>query len=189
MSAGVEMRAPQSLFEIFRVFNRLALQGFGGVLPVARHVLVDEERWLEPDEFVEMLAICHVMPGPNVINLSMMMGHRFFGLRGAITAVAGMMLVPGLLVIGLALVYGHLATHPVAVNAVRGMGAVSAGLITSTGLKMVPSLFKNPMGRTFAMGLAVLTALCMLWLHVPLLIVVLVIGGAGWALAWRGTPA
>ena len=181
--------APESLVQLFRVFNRLALQGFGGVLPVARHVLVDEERWLDPEEFVEMLAICQVMPGPNVINLSMMMGHRFFGLRGALTAVAGMMLVPGLIVIALALVYGQLATHPVAVNAVRGMGAVSAGLITSTGLKMASSLFRNPMGRTVALGLAAVTALCMLWLHVPLLIVVLLIGGTGWVFAWRGTPA
>ena len=181
--------APQSLVQLFRVFNRLALQGFGGVLPVARHVLVDEEGWLDADEFVEMLAICQVMPGPNVINLSMMLGHRYFGLRGGLTAIAGMMLVPGMLVIALALLYGHLAAHPVAVNTVRGMGAVSAGLITSTGLKMVPSLFKNPMGRAAAVGLAVIASLGMLWLHLPLLIVVLVIGGLGWTLAWRGTAA
>lgn len=179
--------APGSVLEIFRVFNRLALQGFGGVLPVARHVLVDEEGWLDADDFVEMLAIAQVMPGPNVVNLALMVGHRHFGLRGALGALGGMMLMPALLVIGLAVLYGRLASHPIAVNAVRGMAAVSAGLITSTGLKMVPTLFRSPMGRSLALGLAVATALGMLWLHLPLLVVVLVIGGLGWALAWRGT--
>lgn len=181
--------APQSLGQLFRVFNRLALQGFGGVLPVARHVLVDEEGWLDADEFVELLAICQVMPGPNIINVSLMFGYRHFGLRGAFAAFAGMMLVPSMIVIGLALIYGHLATHPVVVNTVRGMGAVSAGLITSTGLKMVPALFKNPMGHLAAGALSIAAMIGMLWLHLPLLAVVLPIGVLGWYLAWRGTPA
>ena len=180
---------PESLGQLFRVFNRLALQGFGGVLPVARHVLVDQEGWLDSDEFVELLAICQVMPGPNIINVSLMFGYRHFGLRGAFTAFAGMMLVPAMIVFALALLYGHLAQHPVVVNAVRGMGAVSAGLITSTGLKMAPALMKNPMGRSVALGLAALAAFCMLWLQLPLLAVVLPIGALGWLLAWRGTPA
>jgi len=184
---GAHMKVPRSNWHLFKVFTRLALQGFGGVLAVSRHVLVDEEGWLDAEEFVEQLAIAQVMPGPNVVNLSLMIGQRFFGLRGALSALAGMMVVPALLVLGLAIVYGHLATHPVVVNAVRGMGAVSAGLVTSTGLKMVPTLSKNPMGRSAALALAVGAALAMLWLHVPLLLVVLLIGGLGWWLALRGT--
>ena len=85
---------PRSPRELFVTFNRLALQGFGGVLAVAQRELVERERWLSQAEFVEMLAISQVLPGPNVVNLALMLGDRYFGLRGALAALAGMLLVP-----------------------------------------------------------------------------------------------
>jgi len=178
-------RKPESLGELFRVFNRLALQGFGGVLPVARHELVEREQWLLPDEFVELLSICQVMPGPNVVNLALLMGHRHFGLRGAIVALAGMMLVPTFIVLGLAVVYGRVANHPKAVEALRGMGAVSAGLIIATALKSMPTVRRNAVGPVLCSVLALATIAGVLWLHVGLYYLVPVLGGAGTWLAWR----
>jgi len=191
MSAGLDdmpsaaPRKPESLGELFRVFNRLALQGFGGVLPVARYELVERQQWLLPDEFVEMLSICQVMPGPNVVNLALLMGHRHFGVRGAFVALAGMMLVPTFLVLGLAVVYGRIASHPKAVEALRGMGAVSAGLITSTALKSMPAIKRNALGATLAVVLTLATIVGVLWLQWPLFYIVAVLGGAGTWLAWR----
>ena len=69
--------------EIFRVFNRLALQGFGGVLAVAQRELVERERWMTPAQFVELLSLGQVLPGPNIVNMALMIGDRFFGWRGA----------------------------------------------------------------------------------------------------------
>jgi len=86
--------APASLFEMFRVFNRLALHGFGGVLPWAQRVLVEERRWLTHAEFLEMLAFAQLAPGPNVCNLAIMFGDRHFGWRGAVVALAGMLAMP-----------------------------------------------------------------------------------------------
>ena len=180
------MKRPESLLALFLAFNRLTLQGFGGVLPVARHELVEHQQWLTPDEFAELLSIGQVLPGPNVVNLSLMLGHRFFGMRGAFVAMAGMMLAPMVVVLVLAAAYGQLATHPVAANALRGMGAVSAGLVVSTALKLLPSLRKSPMGRGVALLLAAAAMVGVLWLHLPMLAIVLGLGGLGMWLAWRG---
>lgn len=176
---------PANCWELFRAFTRLALQGFGGVLAIAQIELVERLRWLPRDEFVELLSIAQVLPGPNVVNLSLMIGDRYFGIRGAFTALAGMLLAPSVLVIGLAALYSELATHPVAVNALRGMGAVSAGLILATGVKLLPSLKRNPMGRLAAAALVVLTFVAIAGLRVPLPWLLLCLGAVGMALAWR----
>src|SRR5882762_8379334 len=83
-------RSPQSPAEMFRVFNRLALQGFGGVLPIAQRELVERERWLTREQFVELLSVAQVLPGPNVVNLALMFGDRAFGWRGGLAALGGM---------------------------------------------------------------------------------------------------
>ena len=179
------MNRPESLAELFIAFTRLALQGFGGVLAVAQRELVERLEWMSKEEFVETLAIAQVLPGPNVVNLSMMIGDCFFGLRGAIAALAGMLAAPAVIVLALAMAYSELARFPMAVNALRGMGAVSAGLILATGIKLLTSLKKNPMGRLAALVLAALTCVAIVWLKIPLPWLVLVLGGAGMALAWR----
>jgi chromate transporter len=175
---------PQSLTALFLAFNRLALQGFGGVLAVAQRELVERLHWLEKEEFVELLSIAQVLPGPNVVNLSMMIGDRFFGLRGAFVALAGMMLVPAGIVLVLAAAYGQIASHPVAVDALRGMGAVSAGLILATGIKLLPALRKSLLGLPLALGLAGLTVLLIGYVRLPLPLVLLLLGGTGMLIAW-----
>ena len=181
-----QLERPKNLWALFTGFHWLALQGFGGVLAVAQRELVEKHRWLSREDFVETLAIAQVLPGPNIVNISLMLGDRFFGVRGAFVALAGMLLAPSVIVLALAALYGHLATHPMAVNALRGMGAVSAGLILSTGIKLLRTLKKNPMGLTAAALLAIATFLAIVWLQIPLPWLVLILGGAGMALAWRG---
>lgn len=133
---GGTSAGPTSLFELFRVFNRLALHGFGGVLPWAQRVLVEERRWLTREEFVEMLAFAQLAPGPNVCNLAIMFGDRHFGWRGALVALAAMLAVPGALVLALAIVHGQLAQIPWVQRAVAGMAAVAAGLLIATAVKL-----------------------------------------------------
>lgn len=178
------MNRPESLTALFLAFTRLALQGFGGVLAVAQRELVERLGWLSKEEFVEALAIAQVLPGPNVVNLSMMIGDRFFGLRGAIAALAGMLAAPAVIVLGLAALYGQLSRHPIAVDALRGMGAVSAGLILATGIKLMPALRTSPLGRPLALTLALLAFLLIALLRWPLLTVLALLGGTGMALAW-----
>ena len=177
---------PASLLDLYLAFNRLAVQGFGGVLAISQRELVERLGWLSRDEFVETLAIAPVLPGPNVVNLALMIGDRYFGLRGALVALAGMLVMPFLVIIGLAAAYGQLASHPVVVNALRGMGAVSAGLIIATALKLIPTFQRNPVGRNVALVLSGLTIIAIVRFHMPLPMLVLGLGGLGMAMAWRG---
>jgi chromate transporter len=176
--------APASLRELFLAFNRLALQGFGGVLPVAQRELVERHRWLTKDQFVEMLAIAQVLPGPNVVNLALMFGDRVFGWRGALAALAGMLIVPMAIVIALTVFYVRFADAPAVTGALRGMGAVAAGLILSTGLKLLGTMQRNVMGLPVALGLAALTLLATAWLRLPLVGVIAGLGSLAFAVAW-----
>ena len=179
------LRQPASCGEIFRVFNRLALQGFGGVLPVAHRELVERERWLSPQQFVELLTLGQVLPGPNIINLALIIGDRHFGWRGALAACAGLLLLPMFIVLALVTAYQHFADHPVLAGALRGMGAVAAGLVIATAVKLARTLETNPLGRPTGIALALATAVMVGGLRWPMVGVVLALGGVGMALAWR----
>jgi len=179
------LRGPASLHELFFAFNRLALQGFGGVLPVAQRELVERLRWLTKDQFVEMLAVSQVLPGPNVVNLALMYGDRCFGVRGAFTALAGMLAAPLVVVLALTALYGQFAQVPSVTGALRAMSAVAAGLIISTALKLLATVKRNPMGLPTALGFAALTFIATALLHWPLVWVIFSLGACAIAVAWR----
>ena len=180
-----DLRRPASLGALWWVFNRLALQGFGGVLPVAHRELIERERWVSPQQFVELLTLGQVLPGPNIINIAIILGDRFFGWRGALVAVVGLLALPLLIVLGLAVVYQQFAGNPLVAGALRGMGAVAAGLVIATAVKLARTLRGNPMGLGTCAVLGTATAVMVGGLRWPMLGVVLGLGGLGMALAWR----
>jgi chromate transporter len=176
---------PQSLTDLFVSFTVLALQGFGGVLAVVQREFVEKKRWLTNEEFVEDWAVAQVMPGPNVLNLALIIGGRHFGFKGAMAALAGILAVPLLLVLSLALIYAQFDGRPEIAGALRGMGAVAAGLIASTALKLTNALKTNVLGWRWcaAFGLASLVAIAAF--RVPLVYVIFGLGGLACALAFR----
>ena len=176
---------PETLGALFWSFTWLALQGFGGVLAVAQRELVEKKRWLTREEFTQEWAVAQIMPGPNVINMAIVLGGRHFGWRGALASVAGMLTVPFLIVCSLVSLYGQIDHHPAVAGALRGMAAVSAGLITATGIKLIAGLRGNVLGRLACLVLGGLCFAAMAWLRLPLAWVLLVLGTAGMALAWR----
>jgi len=182
-------RVPRSKTELFVAFTWLALQGFGGVLPVAQRELVERQRWLSREQFVELLSLSQVLPGPNVVNLSLMFGDRHFGWRGALAAVAGMLGAPLLIVLALAALYVQFSAVPQVAGALRGMGAVASGLILSTAFKLAPTLKRSAMGLWPCVLIVVASALAIGWLRWPLVWVVLVLGLAGFAWAWHQLSA
>jgi chromate transporter len=176
---------PRSPTDLFISFTLLALQGFGGVLAVVQQELVERKRWLTREEFVEEWAVAQIMPGPNVVNLALMIGGRYFGLRGALAALAGMLVLPLLVVLGLALVHARFAGNPQVAGALRGMAAVAAGLITATGLRLLPALRHSPLGLPLAVLLCAFTVALIAWLRLPLAWVLFGLGGLACALAYR----
>ena len=176
---------PQSLTDLFVSFTLLALQGFGGVLAVVQRELVEKKRWLTREEFVEEWAVAQIMPGPNVVNLALMIGQRYFGLRGALAALAGMLTVPLVVVLMLAMVYAQFAGHPGVAGALRGMGAVAAGLIAATGLKLLGALKQHPLGLPVCIALALACFAGVAMLRLPLAYVLLGLGSAACAWTYR----
>jgi chromate transporter len=176
---------PKSLTDLFVSFTLLALQGFGGVLAVVQRELVENKRWMTKEEFIEEWAVAQIMPGPNVINLSITLGSRYFGLRGALVALAGMVTFPLLVVLALALVYAEFAANPQVAGALRGMGAVASGLITATGLKLSSALQRNVLGLPLCIALGVTAFVTIAWLKLPLAWVLVALGGVGCVAAFR----
>ena len=174
---------PSSLADLFWSFTKLALQGFGGVLAIVQRELVEKKRWLTPEEFMEDWAVAQILPGPNVVNLSLMIGDRYFGWRGGLVALAGMLTFPLLIVLALAALFAGVSDLPGVQGALRGMGAVTAGLIGGTGLKLINSLERNVMGALVCWAFAAITLAAIAWLRVPLVWVLLGAGtlACGWA--------
>ncbi len=188
-AAGTDPAAPRpqprDCADLFWSFTWLALQGFGGVLAVVQRELVEKKRWMTNDEFVEDWAVAQIMPGPNVVNLSIMIGERYFGWRGAVAALAGMLTFPLILVLVLAVVYAQFASQPAVAGALRGMGAVAAGLIAGMGLKLSSTLRKHPLGLAVCVGLVALTVIAMAVLRWPLFWTLPSVGLLACVLTWR----
>lgn len=168
-SVTPELSRPKSKTELFVVFTLLALQGFGGVLAIVQHEFVERRKWMTKAQFVEEWSVAQVMPGPNVANLCLMIGGKYFGLPGAMAALMGLLLAPLMVVLALAILFGGVADSPTAQGALKGMGAVSAGLIIATGLKLSTTLPQNPMGMRTAILFAVLSFALVGILRFPLI--------------------
>lgn len=180
---GIAAAKPTSPTDLFVSFTVIALQGFGGVLAIVQRELVEKKRWLTREEFVEDWAVAQVLPGPNVVNLALMIGGRNFGLKGALAALAGIIACPLVLCVSLAILYAGVADQPVMQGALRGMAAVTAGLIAATGLKLIGALGRNAMGQVVCGALAALTFVAVGLLRWPLANVLLSLGllGCLWA--------
>lgn len=132
---------------IFLVFSRLALMGFGGVMPFAYRALVEQHKWLTAEEFAKYMAMSQMLPGPTVCNVGLMVGNRYAGIAGALAAVAGLIVGPFFIVIGLGIAYQQFGDLELVRRAIGGMAAVAAGLILATAAKMATAMFAKARWR------------------------------------------
>jgi chromate transporter len=139
--------------QLFLTFSRITLSGFGGMPFWTRRALVERQRWLTEREFVELMAIGQLLPGPGTLNLAVMVGQRFAGGVGAIAAVAGLLGWPALIMIALGTLYQRYGALPFVHHALTGMSAVGAGLLLASGIRMAAVLARQWRPWLFA-GLA-----------------------------------
>lgn len=184
-ASSEERPRPKSLTDLFLSFTWLAMQGFGGALAVAQRELVEKKRWLTTEEFAEEWAVAQILPGPNVVNLSVIIGGRHFGWRGALAALAGMLSLPLIGLILIAIAYAQFASHPGVAGALRGMSAIASGLIAGTGLKFVNTFKVHPLGALPCAILAVVAFAGVGLLRVPLPYIVLGVGALACGLTYR----
>jgi len=140
------------LWELYWGFLSIGARSFGGVLPWAHRVLVEEKRWLAPADYAEVLALCQFLPGPNIGNASVVLGRRWFGLPGAIAAFLGLMALPFFWVLGLAIVYADFSSVPAVKSVVTGVGIAGAGLFIGTACKLGKPFANRPAGLAVIAG-------------------------------------
>jgi chromate transporter len=141
-----EGRKTVSKSELFLGFLKIGLLGFGGIAPWARHVIIEERRWLTEKEFAAILGIGQILPGPNTMNASVMIGDRFQGVSGVLLCLLGQMAMPLVIITSLAVVYERYAGLPEVKAALVGAAAGAAGLVLGTALKMAQKIKLTPLG-------------------------------------------
>src|ERR1700686_5896085 len=168
----LSISAPPGLFALFVAFARMSLSGFGGVLAFARRGIVDEHRWMTAEEFNETFALCHFLPGPNIVNLSVVFGSRFRGVPGSIAAFAGLVGPPVVIVTILAVLYGRYGEIDALRRILAGVSCAAVGLLISVVFRMMMPLIIKRDAIGFLVLLAVFTAIGLL--RLPLAAVLLV---------------
>ena len=131
---------PVGKTELFLGFLKIGLLGFGDVGPWARHIIVEERRWLSDREFAEVLGVGQMLPGPNTVNAAVMIGDRFQGPAGVLFSLLGMMAMPLAIVVALAAAYDRFAALPEVSAGLTGAAAAAAGLVLGTALKMIRNI-------------------------------------------------
>lgn len=167
--ASKEQQSRPGLRALFLGFSSVGLSGFGGVLPFARRMLVDERHWMTGEEFNTQLGLCQFLPGPNVINLAVVVGKRYQGLLGAIVAPLGLLAGPLAIVLLLALIYDRYGSLPLAQGMLRGIAAVGCGLLFATAWRMGSAIKDKPAFLPFT----ILVVAAIAWLRWSMPVVML----------------
>jgi chromate transporter len=171
-----------TLSELFVGFAICALSGFGGVLPFARRMIVERKRWMTADEFNEAFSLSQFLPGPNIVNFSVVFGQRFGGVPGAAIALAGLLGPPVAIVTLMAMLYSVYGDVAAVSRTLAGISAAAAGLLIATVIKMGMPVFKRRLH--WAPALAVVSFAAVGPLHFPLQWVFLTMAPIGVAIAW-----
>ncbi|MGN6579651.1 MAG: chromate transporter [Bordetella sp.] len=151
--------------EIFMGFFRLGMISFGGALPLSRRMLVEREGWLTGEEFTELLGLCQFLPGGNIINMSVAVGMKFRGPRGALAGLLGMITMPAIVVVFLGMIYDHFRDDAHVQHLFAGLAAAASGLMIAMGIKVARPLLRDRP----ALGMACLSFVVIALARVPLL--------------------
>lgn len=165
MSPHVPTAPAPGVAEIFGAFLGVGLMGFGGVLPLARRMLVEQRKWLDPAEFTDLLALCQFLPGGNVINLACAVGLKFRGIPGALAGLVGLLAAPIAIAIALGAVYARYQGEPVVRHLFAGLAAAAAGLVLAVAAKLAAPVLRNPAG----IGVAIAAFVAIAVLRLPLI--------------------
>jgi chromate transporter len=170
-----------SVGALFLGFLYVGMMGFGGVLPMARRMLVEDRRWLTPADFIDLLSLCQFLPGGNIMNLSIAVGLRFRGVIGAVAAIIGLFAAPAVIVVGLGIIYGRYEQNPAVAAVFAALGAAAAGLLIGTTVKIAAPLRRKPVSLLVAAACCIAVAV----FRIPLSYAMLVLVPLSILLTWR----
>jgi len=177
---SISAPAKPGLVSLFTSFFGISIMGFGGVMPWARWMVVEQRHWLTSAEFNEALSLCQFLPGGNIVNFAVVVGDRFRGPLGAIAAICGLMIGPFAVVLGLAALYTRYSGVSGVTDTLGGVSAAAAGLVTAMAVKMALSIRSEWTALLFAAAAFVAVGI----FHVPLLAAVALLAPLTIAYAW-----
>jgi chromate transporter len=165
-------QSPPGLATLFVAFAKMSLAGFGGVLVWARRGIVDQHKWMTADEFNETFALCHFLPGPNIVNLTFVFGSRLRGIPGAVAAFSGLVGPPALIMVVMGMLYHRYGEIDALRRILSGVACAAIGLMLAVVFRMMTPLIK----RRDVIGLLVMAAVFVAigLLRLPLAAVLLV---------------
>jgi chromate transporter len=137
------LKSPPTLVELFLAFAKMSLAGFGGVLVWARRGIVDQHKWMTADEFNETFALCHFLPGPNIVNLTFVFGSRLRGLPGAVAAFSGLVGPPALIMVVMGMLYHRYGEIDALRRILSGVACAAIGLMLAVVFRMMTPLIKR----------------------------------------------
>src|ERR1700720_1385823 len=180
---------PPGLLALFLAFAKMSLSGFGGVMVWARRGIVDQHRWMTAEEFNETFALCHFLPGPNIVNLSVVFGSRFRGLAGGFAAFAGLVGPPVVMVTVLAALYARFGEVEALRRILSGVSCAAVGLLIAVVVRMMMPLLKKRDWVGLVLLAAVFIAIGVLRLPLPAVLLVAIPLSIAITLAMRRRPA
>ncbi|UVA78700.1 chromate transporter [Pandoraea commovens] len=168
-------------WDLALAFGTVGATGFGGVLPWARRMVVDQRHWLTDREFAELLPLAQLLPGPNVANIATVLGRRFRGPRGAAAAVAGLYFCPTIVIILIGFAYAKWGQTPLVQHLLSGLMPAATGLVIATSVRLLAGLKRHWTILAFAAA----TFLGSFVFGLPLLLVLGVLGPCAILSAYR----
>jgi chromate transporter len=180
---------PPGLIALFLAFAKMSLAGFGGVLVFARRAIVEQHRWMTADEFNETFALCHFLPGPNIVNLSVVFGSRFRGIAGGVAAFAGLVGPPVVVVTILAALYARFGEVEALRRILSGVSCAAVGLLMAVVFRMMMPLIRKRDLVGLVLQAAVFIAIGVLRLPLPAVLLVAIPLSIAITLAMRRRPA
>jgi chromate transporter len=186
LAAPESTARPASPGELFTTYCAISLQAFGGALALTERTLVQRKRWFTAKDFLGLYAISQVLPGPTGVSFCVLVGDRFFGLRGAASALAGFLLAPAIIVMALASLFQQFQHLPAVQGALNGMGAAAVGLVVHTAARMARTLRGQHVGM--AVALASFAAVALAGLSVRTVTLSLGLASVAWAWHRLGRP-
>ena len=180
---------PPGLIALFLAFAKMSLAGFGGVLVFARRAIVEQHRWMTADQFNETFALCHFLPGPNIVNLSVVFGSRFRGIAGGFAAFAGLVGPPVVVVTVLAALYARFGEVEVLRRILSGVSCAAVGLLISVVFRMMMPLVRKRDLVGLVLLAAVFVAIGVLRLPLPAVLLVAIPLSVAVTLAMRRRAA
>jgi chromate transporter len=179
---------PPGLIALFVAFAKMSLAGFGGVLVFARRAIVEQHRWMTADEFNETFALCHFLPGPNIVNLSVVFGSRFRGIAGGFAAFAGLVGPPVVVVTVLAALYARFGEIEALRRILSGVSCAAVGLLIAVVFRMMMPPVKKRDWVGLVLLAAVFVAIGVLRLPLPAVLLVAIPISIAITLAMRRRP-